>query len=145
MSAIAAWELAPVPAGTGVVDRRPRHLHVVSAPDGYRRGRSGEHGAQIAQKGFRLTFAGQIVMAIVVALLVFGMAWAAWRMAAPSAGPVGPIATVTVERGQTLSQLVAVHLPQVSISEGVVQLRLANGLNSSNVEAGQRLVIPAIG
>jgi len=92
-----------------------------------------------------LTFAGQIVVAIVAALLVFALAVAVTRVTASSAASVGPSATVTVERGQTLSQLASVHLPQLSIAEGVAQLRLANGLNSSNVEAGQRLVIPAIG
>jgi len=92
-----------------------------------------------------LTFAGQIVVAIVAALLVFALAVAVTRVTGSSAAPVGPSATVTVERGQTLSQLASVHLPQLSIAEGVAQLRLANGLNSSNVEAGQRLVIPAIG
>ena len=82
---------------------------------------------------------------LLVALLVFALAVAVTRVTASSAAPVGPSATVTVERGQTLSQLASVHLPQLSIAEGVAQLRLANGLNSSNVEAGQRLVIPAIG
>jgi LysM repeat protein len=143
MSAIAAWELAPVPATSGAL-RPARHLHVVSAPDRVQEGRSGRHCARGAQ-GLRLTFAGQIVVAIVAALLVFALAVAVTRVTASSAAPVGPSATVTVERGQTLSQLASVHLPQLSIAEGVAQLRLANGLNSSNVEAGQRLVIPAIG
>ncbi|HMT90763.1 MAG TPA: LysM peptidoglycan-binding domain-containing protein [Dermatophilaceae bacterium] len=143
MSAIAAWELAPVPATSGAL-RPARHLHVVSAPDRVQEGRSGRHSARGAQ-GLRLTFAGQIVVAIVAALLVFALAVAVTRVTASSAAPVGPSATVTVERGQTLSQLASVHLPQLSIAEGVAQLRLANGLNSSNVEAGQRLVIPAIG
>ncbi len=144
MSAIAAWELAPVPATSGAL-RPARHLHVVSAPDRVQEGRSGRHSARGAQKGLRLTFAGQIVVAIVAALLVFALAVAVTRVTGSSAAPVGPSATVTVERGQTLSQLASVHLPQLSIAEGVAQLRLANGLNSSNVEAGQRLVIPAIG
>ncbi len=143
MSAIAAWELAPVPATSGAL-RPARHLHVVSAPDRVQEGRSGRHSARGAQ-GLRLTFAGQIVVAIVAALLVFALAVAVTRVTASSAASVGPSATVTVERGQTLSQLASVHLPQLSIAEGVAQLRLANGLNSSNVEAGQRLVIPAIG
>ena len=143
MSAIAAWELAPVPATSGAL-RPARHLHVVSAPDRVQEGRSGRHSARGAQ-GLRLTVAGQIVVAIVAALLVFALAVAVTRVTGSSAAPVGPSATVTVERGQTLSQLASVHLPQLSIAEGVAQLRLANGLNSSNVEAGQRLVIPAIG
>lgn len=92
-----------------------------------------------------MTFAGQALVVIVAALVVFVLALAVVRVAAPSAAPAAPVATVTVERGQTLSQLAATHLPQLSIAEGVAQLRLANGLNSSNIEAGQRLVIPAIG
>lgn len=96
-------------------------------------------------RGLRLTFAGQAVVVIVAALVVFVLALAVVRVASPSAAPAATVATVTVERGQTLSQLAATHLPQPSIAEGVAQLRLANGLNSSNIEAGQRLVIPAIG
>ena len=103
MSAIAAWELAPVPATSGAL-RPARHLHVVSAPDRVQEGRSGRHSARGAQ-GLRLTFAGQIVVAIVAALLVFALAVAVTRVTGSSAAPVGPSATVTVERGQTLSQL----------------------------------------
>ena len=89
MSAIAAWELAPVPATSGAL-RPARHLHVVSAPDRVQEGRSGRHSARGAQ-GLRLTFAGQIVVAIVAALLVFALAVAVTRVTASSAAPVGPV------------------------------------------------------
>lgn len=141
MSAVAAWQADPVPASPGIV-RRSRHLHLVSSPALARSSRP-RVGHRV--RGLRLTFAGQALVVIVAALVVFVLALAMVRVAAPSAAPAAPVATVTVERGQTLSQLAATHLPQLSIAEGVAQLRLANGLNSSNIEAGQRLVIPAIG
>ncbi len=141
MSAVAAWESGPVPASPGI-GRSSRHLHLVSSPAlaGSSWPRAGDR-----VRGLRLTFAGQAVVVIVAALVVFVLALAVVRVASPSAAPAATVATVTVERGQTLSQLAATHLPQLSIAEGVAQLRLANGLNSSNIEAGQRLVIPAIG
>ena len=49
---------------------------------------------------------------------------------------------VTVEQGQTLSQIAAEHMDGMSIPSAVAELRLANGLGSAQVRAGQQIVIP---
>ncbi|NMM24955.1 MAG: LysM peptidoglycan-binding domain-containing protein [Phycicoccus sp.] len=50
----------------------------------------------------------------------------------------------TVFAGQTLSEVAAAQLPSLPISEAVAQIQLANDLNTSEVHAGQRLLIPAL-
>ena len=49
---------------------------------------------------------------------------------------------LTVESGQTLSQIAARELPGVSVREGVVSLQLANALSTDQVHAGQQLLVP---
>ena len=51
---------------------------------------------------------------------------------------------VTVQAGQTLSELAVALLPELSIAEGVAQLQLANGLSTPAIHAGQRLVVPSL-
>lgn len=53
--------------------------------------------------------------------------------------------TVTVESGQTLSQIAARDMPSLPTKEAVARLQLANGLSSSDVHAGQVLQVPATG
>jgi predicted outer membrane protein len=50
----------------------------------------------------------------------------------------------TVSAGQTLSEVAAAELPDLPISEGVARIQFANGLNTSQVQAGQSLLIPAM-
>jgi LysM repeat protein len=50
----------------------------------------------------------------------------------------------TVVAGQTLSEVAAAQLPGLPIRDAVAQIQLANGLNSSQVHAGQSLLIPAV-
>ena len=65
-------------------------------------------------------------------------------MAAGSfASAAGPVHTITVESGQTMSQLAAERLPDLSIQDGVVAIQLANGLSTPQIHVGQQLVIPA--
>ncbi len=45
--------------------------------------------------------------------------------------------------GQTLSEIAAAQLPDLSVSNGIVAIQVANELNSAQVSAGQHLVIPA--
>lgn len=58
--------------------------------------------------------------------------------------PAGVPVFVTVEPGQSLSQIAAEHLPGVPVREAVVDLQLLNGLNSTDVVAGQQLRLPAL-
>jgi predicted Zn-dependent protease len=50
----------------------------------------------------------------------------------------------TVSPGQTLSEVAAAHLPTLPINDAVARIQLANGLNTSQVRAGQSLLIPAL-
>ncbi len=131
MSALAAWDV--VPAIAPIRDRRA-HLRLVppvsAAVDAARR-----------SAPVRLTLAGRLVLGAllaVAALLLLSSTVGAARAATPAR------ATITVQAGQTLSGLAVAHLPELSVSEGVAQLQLANGLNTPAIHAGQRLVIPAV-
>jgi hypothetical protein len=46
--------------------------------------------------------------------------------------------------GQTLSEVAAVQLPSLPIPDAVARIQLANGMNTSQVRAGQLLLIPAM-
>ena len=54
------------------------------------------------------------------------------------------LAATTVSAGQTLSEVAAAQLPGLPINEGVARIQLANGLNTSQVHAGQSLLIPSL-
>lgn len=88
----------------------------------------------------RLTARGRLVRTLAVfgalSLLAL-MAWA--RLTAPV---LPPTHAVTVESGQTLTQIAAEELPMVPLQAAVVRIQSANGLNSTAVVAGQDLIIP---
>ena len=88
---------------------------------------------------YRLTRRGRLVAAFLVALAVSLLALALVGQLASAAGPPRAI---TVEAGQTLSGIAARELPQLPITDGIVELQLANNLSTSHVHAGQTLVIP---
>ena len=82
-----------------------------------------------------------------------GVAWRSWPWSwrsrqhsvssgLRSAGAAEPARVVTVDTGQTLSEIAAAELPDHSISAGIVAIQLANGLSTAQVSAGQQLVIP---
>ena len=58
------------------------------------------------------------------------------------AGAAEPARTVTVGPGQTLSEVAAAELPDLSISDGIVAIQLANRLSTAQVSSGQQLTIP---
>jgi hypothetical protein len=88
---------------------------------------------------YRLTRRGRLLVALLVAVLVSALALA---FASQLASAVGPPRSVTVEAGQTLSEIAARELPQLPIRDGIVELQLANNLSTSHVHAGQTLVVP---
>ena len=119
----------PRTSGTPV-SRHPRRPHLVVLPGG---------GQQVAAtSGVRLTRRGRLALvALVVALAaVLGM------VGLRGAGAAEPPRTVTVEAGQTLSEVAAAELPSMSISEGILAIQLANAMSTAQVSAGQELVIP---
>ena len=58
------------------------------------------------------------------------------------AGAAEPLPTITVAPGQTLSEVALAELPDLSISEGILAIQIANKMSTAQVSAGQRLVIP---
>ncbi|WP_299442052.1 LysM peptidoglycan-binding domain-containing protein [uncultured Phycicoccus sp.] len=89
--------------------------------------------------GLRITARGRFVL---LALAVFVLAAVLGVGGVGGAGAASAEHTVTVGSGQTLSEVAATELPGMSVSQGVLAIQLANGLNTAQVSAGQQLVIP---
>ncbi|WP_068401208.1 LysM peptidoglycan-binding domain-containing protein [Kribbia dieselivorans] len=122
MSAV-AWDL-----DTATPTARRPHLRLVP-----------ELGAPASAPVVRLTRRGRLLRAALVAVV---MAALALGLVAYVGGSATAQQQITVEPGQTLSEIAAVQLPDASIADGVVRLQVANNLTSAQVTAGQRLVIP---
>ena len=129
MSAIASWEGFST---TGLTrSRGRRHLQVVPEVRMRPVTRSGR---------LRLTRAGRLALTVLITLLLSGVALAVMTPRAVSS----PQRVVTVHAGQTLSELAATLMPEVTPAEGVARIQIANRLNSTHVLAGQQLVIPGV-
>ncbi len=90
----------------------------------------------------RLNRRGRLVRTVGAVAVAAALGWSV--VDAVAAGPA-PAHAVTVEAGQTLSAIAARELPDLPVREGVARLRLANGLSTSDIHAGQTLQIPASG
>lgn len=128
MSAAVAWDLAP--ARAPVPPSRPP-LALVPTGDAVRWSR----------RRLRLTRAGRLAVTITVSAvaLVAAIALFSGRGTAPMDH------ATTVRPGQTLSEVAQEQLPRLDIHEAVVRIQLANNLPSSQVKAGQSLLIPSAG
>jgi len=127
MSAL-EWSTADLElAGVGA----PRRPHLVVLPGGAGRVAAPAGPVAITRRG-RLALLG-VVLAIAVAVGVTGVR---------GAGAAEPQQVVTVGAGQTLSQIAAAELPEMSISEGVLAIQMANQMSTAQVSAGQEIVIP---
>jgi hypothetical protein len=97
---------------------------------------------ELAIPATRFTRRGRLVITLLatvaVALLAVGLA-----TTVDAAAPQIDHATV-VSRGQTLSEVAATQLPSLPIQDAVARIQLANGLSSSQVHAGQSLLIPVV-
>ncbi len=112
---------------------RPGHQrpHLVLVPGG---------PARVAgPRGLRLTRRGRLALVVLVVSLTAALGVVTGLR---SAGAAEPARVVTVDAGQTLSEIAAAELPEYSISAGIVAIQLENGLSTAQVSAGQRLVIP---
>lgn len=89
--------------------------------------------------GVRLTRRGRVTVILAAALIVL-IALGSW---ASSLGGSVSATTVTVQPGETLSQIAARDLPELSVAEGVARIQLANNLSGTEIGAGQSLTIPA--
>ncbi len=111
---------------------RPRLVLVPTGPEAAR-------AARATQPPMRLTRFGRLVVALLVAAVVSVLGVG---LAGQLASATGEPRTVTVRSGQTLSGIAARELPELSTSEGVVELQIANGLSTTAIHSGQQLVIP---
>ena len=117
--------------------RPDRRAPLVLVPTGPDVGRAG--GAAATEPPLRLTRVGRLVIAVVIATAValLGVGLAGQLASAGSA-----LRAVTVVSGDTLSEIAARELPGLPISDGIIEIQLANSLSTSQVHAGQTLLIP---
>ena len=109
----------------------PQRPHLVLVPGG---------PARVAgPRGLRLTRRGRLALVVLVVSLMAALGVVTGLR---SAGAAEPARVVTVDAGETLSEIAAAELPDYSISAGIVAIQLENGLSTAQVSAGQRLVIP---
>lgn len=132
MSAAVAWDVAPAPVRVPVRPARPR---LVSVPTG------AEVGVAPATP-LRLTRAARLALTLTVVISAVALAIVLFTGGA-SATVIDH--STTVQPGQTLSEIATQQLPQLSMAEAVAQIQIANDLTSSNIHAGQTLLIPAAG
>ena len=125
MSAV-IWE-APLEGGAVGLSPRPRLRLVPALAE-----------AQAASGGLRVTRRGWLLLAA----LVFVIAGALGVFGQQGAGAAAPLPVVTVESGQTLSEIAAVQLPGLPLDVAVTRLRVANNLPTADLAVGQRLVVP---
>ena len=132
MSAAVAWELAPAPRRMPSRTVRPQLRLVLP---GERRVAPMRVATRISRRGRLLA-----TLTVLAAAATLGVTLSSSVMAS---GPQIQSVT-TVSAGQTLSEVAATQLPSLPINEGVARIQLANGLNTTQVHAGQSLLIPSL-
>lgn len=102
---------------------------------------AGSRRASATAPRMRLTARGRAARRVLVAVLTLAaVVLIAWQ-AAGAGREQGP-ERVLVGEGQALSHVAVKHLPEVPVERGVLLLQEANDLGTSQVQAGQELVIP---
>ncbi len=131
MSAVALDYAALDYAGAPGPVRMPSRPGLVLVPTG---------AAVAGHARLRPTRAARLIATVVVTLALaaaLSVAAGAWGSAAPDPH------SVTVRSGQTLSEIAARELPDLPVGTAVTRIQLANAMSSSQVDAGEVLVIPA--
>lgn len=138
MSDAVPCEFVIAPARMPLLTVRPR-LRLVG-PD--ERVGPGERVCAAVLPATRLTRRGRLVIAVVAAAAVVTLAVGVATSVDAAAAPIDHATTVTA--GQTLSDVAAAQLPSLLINDAVARIQLVNGLNTSQVHAGESLLIPAV-
>ena len=131
-AAVAAWELAPATGRMPSRAARPQLRLVLP----------GERGVAPVRLATRINRRGRLLITLMVSAAALALAVALATSVMASAPQINHATTVSA--GQTLSEVAAAQLPGLPINEGVVRIQLANGLNTSQVHAGQSILIPAM-
>ena len=134
MSAAVAWDVTPAPVRMPV---RPTRPQLVSVP-------CGEAVARRPAAPLRLTRAGRLALTLTTATAALVATIAMVSGGASASGVVIDHSTA-VRPGQTLSQIAGEQLPQLPVEDAVARIQVANDLTTSQVHAGQTLLIPAVG
>jgi len=95
-----------------------------------------------AHSATRFTRRGRLVVTLMAAVAVATLA-VVLATSVDAAAPLIDHATI-VSAGQTLSEVAATQLPSLPIQDAVARIQIVNGLNTSQVQAGQSLLIPAM-
>ncbi len=136
MSAALAWSGAPA---HGRPSRRspqaPGRPHLVLVPTG--------DAVTVRRPGLRVTRAGRLMLT--TGVLVAAAALTAALVVGAVGGGTAIDHAVTVEPGQTLSEVAASELSGLPVDEGVARLQLVNELPGTQVSAGETLLVPAVG
>lgn len=91
----------------------------------------------------RLTRAGRLAMTVTVALLLAAVLTLVVSGPGAAASGASQGRHIVVQPGQTLSELAVAAWPDLAVHQGVVRIQRANKLASTQIFAGQALVIPA--
>jgi LysM repeat protein len=136
MSAAVAWEPAPTPCRMPSRTAWPQLRLVLP----------GERFVAPVRVATRINRRGRLLVTLTVlaAATTLGLTVANTVMASGSQIEAPIHSVTTVSAGQTLSEVAAAQLPGLPINEGVARIQLANGLNTSQVRAGQSLLIPSM-
>lgn len=139
MSAIVHQRVVQPPEAAEVVSAAldPVHgLHLRLVPTG-----ADARGMRLVSRPtpLRLTRRGRILLAVLATALAVAITLVATGAFASSARQSR---TIIVRAGQTLSEIAAAHLPDLSIRDAVVRVQLANALSTDQIHTGQRLRIP---
>ena len=131
MTTAAAWDTLPLQAPA----RRPQLVVI----EGGAQAGAGEDaprslGATVLSIPRWVRLALTLSVAAVALSLVLGVGGAGATSA--------PLGEVQVRPGQTLSEIARAEMPGLPTAEAVARIQLANNLPSSQVTAGQVLVIP---
>ena len=129
MSASVAWELAPTPGRMPSRTGRPQ-LRLVGP------------GERAWVPATRLTRRGRLLITLTVTAAALALAVGFATSVSASAPQIDHATTVFA--GQTLSEVAAAQLPGLAINDAVSRIQLANDLNTSQVHAGQLLLIPSM-
>ena len=121
MSAV-AWSPADLGFDTPHRGGRP---HLVALPGG-------------AGDAVGVTRRGRLALLALVVVLAAALGMVGLRGAGAAQEP----RLLTVQPGQTLSEIAARELPSMSIDNGIVAIQIANRLSTAQISAGQELVIP---
>lgn len=127
MSTAAAWDTLPVQ----VPVRRPR-LVVIAGGAGHDGERTLAATILSIPRWVRLAITLSVLAGVLSLVLGVGGAGAA----------TAPLGDVQVRPGQTLSEIARAEMPGLPTAEAVARIQLANNLPSSQITAGQTLLIP---